>query len=254
MSSKLLHLDPIAIAEERRRQREAAASSQPDVSSQPTESSQPVEQPGAGPVSSQPKTSSQPAANEQAVNRRPAQSSQPSVSSHSDALTSNILSALPEVEGHCTLPHRYSDHLCRWLTPDEQVVFLQLYRLSWGWGKETCFISNPRLSERSNVPLSTMKRAVQKLVDKGLIKKTGGMLGFGKDQGVEYRVVRLGSQPKVGSQPKTSSQPAAGPNKERDLKENIKADASRCPDCLGTGFYYPDGTAKGVARCEHRRL
>ena len=31
-------------------------------------------------------------------------------------------------------------------------------------------------------------------------------------------------------------------------------DASRCPDCHGTGFYEPGGAGKGVARCTHAKL
>jgi len=31
-------------------------------------------------------------------------------------------------------------------------------------------------------------------------------------------------------------------------------DASQCPDCSGTGFYYPQGAEGGVARCRHERL
>jgi hypothetical protein len=31
-------------------------------------------------------------------------------------------------------------------------------------------------------------------------------------------------------------------------------DASQCPDCNGTGFYYPQGIKGGVARCKHKRL
>lgn len=33
-----------------------------------------------------------------------------------------------------------------------------------------------------------------------------------------------------------------------------KADASRCPDCFGTGMWYPEGYEKGVARCRHEKL
>jgi hypothetical protein len=33
-----------------------------------------------------------------------------------------------------------------------------------------------------------------------------------------------------------------------------KVDASKCPDCYGTGMYYPEGFDKGVARCDHKRL
>jgi hypothetical protein len=31
-------------------------------------------------------------------------------------------------------------------------------------------------------------------------------------------------------------------------------DASKCPDCSGTGFYYPEGREKGMARCKHPQL
>jgi hypothetical protein len=31
-------------------------------------------------------------------------------------------------------------------------------------------------------------------------------------------------------------------------------DASKCPDCGGSGWWYPDGEAKGVAKCRHEKL
>lgn len=33
-----------------------------------------------------------------------------------------------------------------------------------------------------------------------------------------------------------------------------KVDASKCPDCFGTGMWYPEGFEKGVARCRHEKL
>ena len=33
-----------------------------------------------------------------------------------------------------------------------------------------------------------------------------------------------------------------------------KVDASNCPDCFGTGMYYPNGFDRGVARCPHSKL
>jgi hypothetical protein len=33
-----------------------------------------------------------------------------------------------------------------------------------------------------------------------------------------------------------------------------KVDASKCPDCFGTGMWYPEGFEKGVARCTHEKL
>jgi hypothetical protein len=29
---------------------------------------------------------------------------------------------------------------------------------------------------------------------------------------------------------------------------------SKCPDCGGSGMYYPDGYEKGVAKCRHQKL
>lgn len=40
--------------------------------------------------------------------------------------------------------------------------------------------------------------------------------------------------------------------KETSTASNF--DASQCPDCKGTGFYYPRGAEGGVARCKHERL
>jgi hypothetical protein len=165
----------------------------------------------------------------------------------------NLLTSIPEVRGHMQLPHRYTDHLPRWLSADEQAIYVQLYRLSWGWGREVCFISNPKLSERSGVPETSMRRAVKKLIGKGLIEKTNRRFG-GTEQGIEYRVFnldRLSNRDRVSTKDSPST---VAPNKEKDLKENSKADSSRCSDCMGTGFYYPEGTAKGVKRCEHRKL
>lgn len=33
-----------------------------------------------------------------------------------------------------------------------------------------------------------------------------------------------------------------------------KVDASQCPDCFGTGMWYPEGYEKGVAKCRHEKL
>jgi hypothetical protein len=33
-----------------------------------------------------------------------------------------------------------------------------------------------------------------------------------------------------------------------------RPDVSACPDCYGTGMYYPEGFERGVARCAHEKL
>ena len=41
---------------------------------------------------------------------------------------------------------------------------------------------------------------------------------------------------------------------EQKPADSTKVDASQCPDCFGTGMWYPEGFEKGVARCEHKAI
>ncbi len=44
---------------------------------------------------------------------------------------------------------------------------------------------------------------------------------------------------------------------ERFLSPSVipsAVEASQCPDCQGSGWWYPKGPEKGIARCKHERL
>jgi hypothetical protein len=42
--------------------------------------------------------------------------------------------------------------------------------------------------------------------------------------------------------------------RSKEQSAAAKVDVSKCPDCFGTGMWYPEGFEKGVARCEHKAL
>jgi hypothetical protein len=42
--------------------------------------------------------------------------------------------------------------------------------------------------------------------------------------------------------------------KEAMTTSTTKLDAAKCPDCFGTGMWYPEGYEKGVVRCRHEKL
>jgi len=248
-------------------------SSQPQQSGQSQESSQPQDSsqlpylPGGSYSSRQLPQSSQLQDNRHETISQPQQSgqsqesSQPQDSRQQRQSPLNILGTLPEQKGHLELPYQILDHLDRHLDPYEQAVYKQLYRLSWGFGKNRCRISNPKLAERTNMSEAMVKKVALKLVGKGLIEKAGSLQGYGKDQGVEYVVnapswqLQRSSQLQQSRQPQESWQPQDSSIKERDLKEIDKRDdALACPDCYGTNWWYPQGTEKGVKRCLHERL
>lgn len=50
-------------------------------------------------------------------------------------------------------------------------------------------------------------------------------------------------------------QPPAGAGEAEASGSTVTRDEARqCPDCFGTGMWYPEGFDKGVARCEHKSL
>ncbi|HEX8474614.1 MAG TPA: replication protein [Pyrinomonadaceae bacterium] len=212
-SSELLYLDPMAIALKKREEREAKESSQLPQSSQLQESCQlPEESPG------------RPGSWQLLQSRQPQQSSQlpQDKQNHVD-----LIASLPEVAGRLEIPHQVTDHLLRLLDPMEQAVYLQLYRLSWGFNKSTCSISNGKLAERAGMPESTVKKTLVKLKAKGLIKKAGMQIGYGKEQGIEFWVAAPSSQLQRSSQLRQSSQLPQVHNKRKALTDNIKSIAQR---------------------------
>ena len=171
----------------------------------------------------------------------------------------NLWSSLPQVEGHLRLPNIIVDHLYQLLDLQERSVYEQLYRLSHGYGKSTCRIGYPQLAVRSGMGRTATIQTVERLIKKGLIARVGTSIGGRKEQGSEYWVSAPGSP--VPGRPAADSS-GTEPNKIKALKENGKKggashqrrDYSNCPDCHGTGMWYPGGFEKGVAKCSHTNL
>jgi hypothetical protein len=100
----------------------------------------------------------------------------------------SLLSSLPDVKGYMIWFHQVTDYLDRQLTPFEQCLYKQLYRLSWGFDQATCIIGFPKLSERTNMSETAARQAAKGLIKKGLVKKRGMVFGKGVEQGVEWEV------------------------------------------------------------------
>jgi hypothetical protein len=111
----------------------------------------------------------------------------------------SLMDSLPESAGFTKLHHQVVDYLYSQLSAKEQIVHLQLYRLSWGTGHSNCFISLPKLARRSNLSQRSAAEATALLEIKGLIRKGAVVVGKGKDQGIEYWVTPARSLAKSAS-------------------------------------------------------
>jgi hypothetical protein len=156
--------------------------------------------------------------------------------------------------GHLRQPHAYTDGLCQVLDVYEQAIYTQLYRLSHGYGKPMCKIGLPQLARRANMGKTTTQATVNRLIDKGLIRKLEYEIGRNKEQGTTYWVSSPDSQPDTGSLSGNDTIKVKA-LKEKTLKgAHERRDYSACPDCLGSGMWYPGGFEKGVAKCRHEKL
>jgi DNA-binding transcriptional MocR family regulator len=137
------------------------------------------------------------------------------------------------------------DVLLPTLSASAQVVYLQLYRLSYGHGRKTCRIGHPRLAERTHLSQSTVRSALGQLEKRGLVTVREYKFG-GAEQGTTYEIhlpaetpedaiglVKSDSPPKSSRLPDSGSLPDSGTmkvlekNDERDSVYEIRTIAAR---------------------------
>jgi hypothetical protein len=167
---------------------------------------------------------------------------------------------LKEVKGYLRLSNTVVDSLLPTLDVYEQAAFIQLYRLSHGFGNYTCKVSLPALQARTGLKPTSMKQAISKLQARGIVEKLAAEIGFGREQGITYWVSPDGRQTYGDWQSSRGWQSPGDTIKEKGFKETIlkgrltPEEIKTCPDCHGVGMWYPEGPGKGVARCLHPSL
>jgi Helix-turn-helix domain len=77
------------------------------------------------------------------------------------------------------------DELLPMLDPTEQVLYIRLFRLSYGFNRNYCTVSQSLLIERTGFSRNTVRTSLQSLVRKGWI----GIVGAGNRVSTTYRVV-----------------------------------------------------------------
>jgi hypothetical protein len=170
--------------------------------------------------------------------------------------------------GHTRVTHEVSDEVLPTLDVYAQSVLQRLLRLSWGWSQDTCKVGLPKLASICNISESKTRRAVRVLIARKLVEIVSQDFSNQNqaERGTTYRIlVGTAPSPRTGAVSRTAPVPKTAPvwqtpNKEKLLKENNKRETSappdykNCPDCQGSGFWYPEGVEKGVAKCKHEKL
>jgi DNA-binding Lrp family transcriptional regulator len=164
-----------------------------------------------------------------------------------------LLALILNPQQHTRVPNNLLDDVLRELLPSDQLILLRLYRLTWGYHKDAITVSYDRLGEACNLSRRAAIDSVKRLEREGLIERTGieNKTKGNINRGVTIRML----VPSAIIAPGAKSAPIKESIKRIDNKETVAPpDYKNCPDCQGSGFWYPEGIEKGVSKCKHPKL
>lgn len=158
--------------------------------------------------------------------------------------------------GFTMVTHEVSDAVVPTLDVYSQSVLQRLLRLTWGRQEDTCTVGLPRLAQSCNISVSQARRAARLLAQRGFVEIVGHDLSSRNQElrGTTYRVLLRRAPTRQRGATHQTAPTGQTPNKEKALKERVKKEVGDCPDCHGTGMWYPEGYEKGVVKCSHKRL
>jgi hypothetical protein len=228
-------------------------------------------------------------------------------------------------EQHTRIPNEIFEDILPTLRTSEQSILLRLYRLTWGFQKDTCHVSMGKLGKACNLSTRQVTTCVQVLEKRCLIRRVHVDLDNKNqhERGVTFQMLlpqaaraKISAPANISVAANISAGEETADNKRNTQKENtqtqelgarvgskfsieecrryaghlkstgqginnpggyattihrtgeadelietflnpissIQVDASQCPDCKGSGFYYPNGPNGGVAKCKHEKL
>ena len=250
---------------------------------------------------------------------------EPLQTSAAEASAAPVIFSRPEQ--HTRIPNEIFEDILPTLRTSEQSILLRLYRLTWGFQKDTCHVSMGKLGKACNLSSRQVTTCIQVLEKRRLIRRVHVDLDNKNqhERGVTFQMLlpqaaraKTSAPANISPTAKTSAGEEISDNKINTQKGNTQTqepsagvrvgsrftieecrryaeylrstgqginnpggyattihrtgeadelierflnpaastqvDASLCPDCKGSGFYYPNGTGGGVAKCRHEKL
>jgi DNA-binding Lrp family transcriptional regulator len=248
---------------------------------------------------------------------------EPMQTSAAELITAPAIFSRPEQ--HTRIPNEIFEDILPTLRTSEQSILLRLYRLTWGFQKDTCHVSMGKLGKACNLSARQVTTCVQVLEKRRIIRRVHVDLDNKNqhERGVTFQMLlpqaaraKITAPANISAAAKTSAGEETSDNKRNTQKGNTQTqgvgvrvgskftieecrryaqhlqstgqginnpggyattihrtgeadalieeflnptvstqlDRSQCPDCKGSGFYYPNGPSGGVAKCRHEKL
>lgn len=111
--------------------------------------------------------------------------------SDADTVLNNSLSTKLDLsKGFIAIPTHLLDELAKTLTPVEWTLYLRLFRLSYGWHKDTCIVGLEALVAATNIGRTVLRETLKSLQNRKLIRVIE-TINTKELKGTKYRVYTL---------------------------------------------------------------
>jgi hypothetical protein len=167
-------------------------------------------------------------------------------------------------KGFLKLTNHFVYDLMPTLKPTDGYVLLYLIARTHGFGKTSIVITQGTIANACHISDSQVRVCMKTLATRKLIQyridrdnPNALLRGYWVEMLIPPPPARSDFKGASVSEAPSKSTPIKERTYERkNLKRDVskEADASQCPDCHGTGMWYPEGFGKGVAKCRHERL
>lgn len=141
----------------------------------------------------------------------------------SDLNTVSQQNTVPFKQGYLEVPNNVADEIARILSPFEWAIYFRLFRLSYGWHKDTCIVGAQSLIEATNTSESQVRRSLKILQEKGLIKVLE-TINTRDLKGTRYQVFTVSQQNTVSTKDTVSKQNPVLQGNTVSSREPIKDD------------------------------
>lgn len=124
--------------------------------------------------------------------------------SKSDTVLNNPpLTKVDLSKGFIAIPTYLLDELAKTLTPTEWTLYLRLFRLSYGWHKDTCIVGLEALVEATNISRTILREALKSLQNRKLIQVIE-TINSKEIKGTKYRIYTLSESDTVSKSDRVS--------------------------------------------------
>lgn len=177
-------------------------------------------------------------------NLRPAEFATPAkIATVKEEESENTPAIFATVKGFLKLPNSVLDELPAILDTNEQLMYIQLYRLSHGFGKDICLVTLDKLGKRTGIAERTVQKTLTALENKSLITKVGYNFGGKGPKGIQIRVVNFATPANIATVVENAT-----PANSADIKEFKRKLIKECSELVPIiKQIYPEATIGDIA-------